>query len=206
MATDLATLLQQIPQAEDGKLITPDYHNSLRAALLALANQAATPATPAKGATQLVLVPNFIPWGNKAPNWEMQQGVAVAGKDGADGILPINLRDNEEPAFVVVTGLVPSDGDDMIRQFKLELVQQSVLDDSANRRAVFVPQTAEIDFENTSGRFSIKFAARFGDVSPGRLPERGRAAKTAPVSNYLRIAVSSDLVRTAIWGVVLGLK
>lgn len=207
MATDLATLLQQIPLAEDGKLITRDYHNSLRAALLALAGQA---AAPAKAAQSLVLVPVFTPWSERVPGWLPKQGVALAGKGGADGFLPINLRDNEQIDSVIVTGFVPSDGEDMVRQVKLELVQQSVVDAKANQRAVFTPERDKIDFENTSGRFSVIFEAKFNDISLGdKLPERDPKAKVlkAPsMTTYLRIAVSDDLARTEIWGVVLTLK
>lgn len=208
MATDLATLLQQIPLAEDGKLITRDYHNSLRAALLALAGQS---TTPGKAAKSLTLVPVFTPWGgDKTPGWLPKQGVAIAGKGGADGFLPINLRDNEEIKSVIVTGFVPSDREDMVRQVTLELVQQSVVDAKANQRAVFTPSRDKVDFENSSGRFSVIFEAKFNDISLGdRLPDRdpqAKALKAEMMSTYLRIAVSDDLARTEIWGVVLALK
>lgn len=207
MATDLATLLQQIPLAEDGKLITRDYHNSLRAALLALAGQA---AAPAKTAQNLVLVPVFTPWSERVPGWLPKQGVALAGKGGADGFLPIDLRDNEQIESVVVTGFVPSDGADMVKQVTLELVQQSIVDAKANQRAVFTPERDKVDFENTSGRFSVTFAAKFNNISLGdKLPERdplAKAIKAPPLTTYLRIAVSDDLARTEIWGVLLTLK
>lgn len=203
MATDLATLLQQIPLAEDGKLITRDYHNSLRAALLALAGQTGTPANAAR---QLALVPNFIAFSEKASAWLPKQGTAFAGEGGADGILPIDLRDNETIASVTVTGRVPSDFDGILKQVQLALVQQSLLDPSANRRAVCDPERADVEFENTSGRFSVTFAAKFNDISVGRLPERGKEVKAAPMSTYLRAAVSQELPRMEIWGVVLTLK
>lgn len=203
MATDLATLLQQIPLAEDGKLITRDYHNSLRAALLALAGQAGTPANAAR---QLVLVPNFIVTSNNEQSWRFSGAIAIAGERGAAGILPIDLRDNETIASVTVTGRVPSDFDGILKQVQLVLVQQSLADPDSSQRAVCDPDSAEVEFENSSGRFSVTFAARFSEISIGRLPDRGKAAKAAPMTTFLRAAVDKDLQRMEIWGVALNLQ
>lgn len=203
MATDLATLLQQIPLAEDGKLITRDYHNSLRAALLALAGQTGTPANAAR---QVVLVPNFIATSNKDPGWQFTRAVAVASEGGADGILPIDRRDTEIIRSVTVSGRVPSDFSGILKQVQLVLVQQSLADPGSLRRVVCDPDTAEVEFENTSGRFSITFAADFSTIPAGKAADSGAVLKNPPFATYLRAAVGQELLRTEIWGVALQLQ
>jgi hypothetical protein len=56
--TQLAAALAAIPIAEDGDLITSDYHNTLLAALLILAGQVGTPSS---NSVTLTLMPNFQP-------------------------------------------------------------------------------------------------------------------------------------------------
>ena len=107
MATDLATLLQQIPLAEDGRLITRDYHNSLRAALLALA---ASINSGAKAANQLVLLPRFLRSDGEKAGWGQDGSKAVSSGRGASGILPLDLRDNEQIDSVLRTGRVGRSG------------------------------------------------------------------------------------------------
>lgn len=104
MATDLATLLQQIPLAEDGKLITRDYHNSLRAALLALAANANT--TPA--AKYISMAPTLIPIDDKSPPWKISIGMAISDSKESRGCLPITLRDTEVISGATIYGMFPN--------------------------------------------------------------------------------------------------
>src|SRR5262245_6855487 len=57
-ASPLDAALAAIPVADDGLLITPDYHNTLLAALVILASQS---GTPAPRSVTLTYAPTFVP-------------------------------------------------------------------------------------------------------------------------------------------------
>lgn len=101
MATDLATLLQQIPLAEDGKLITRDYHNSLRAALLALAANANTTPAP----KHISMAPTLLPLTDERPPWKISIGIAISDGKDSRGCLPITLRDTEVIIGATIYGI-----------------------------------------------------------------------------------------------------
>ena len=101
--TALATLLGDIPIANDGDVIEPDYHNSLREALLALA------AFLGQGAlTQaqvLTYGPALIPTpikGQQASTWQLHPEYAAA-KGAALGWLPVDLPDGVQLQSLSVT-------------------------------------------------------------------------------------------------------
>lgn len=107
MATNLSTLINAIPQAEAGKLITADYHNTLRDALQALADQLQAHASQdhgsVAGASKLVLPPCFIGGENL---WDVERGATDLGDSEAVLSLPLQLRDNETPLAVELVGCV----------------------------------------------------------------------------------------------------
>lgn len=72
MPTDLQTLLTAIPTAEDGHIITREYHNTLRAAVVGLAQQMGVSVQQEK---YLTLSPYFFP-ADPAPRWSQGQGKA----------------------------------------------------------------------------------------------------------------------------------
>lgn len=98
MSTDIATLINAIPTAEDGHVITQDYHNSLRHAVVALADLL-DPNRNASGNVVLSLPPGFLA-NAPGPNWSQTNGVASPVREGggaataaasANGWIPLHL-------------------------------------------------------------------------------------------------------------------
>jgi hypothetical protein len=91
MATAIQTLLNAIPTANDGDAIGSNYHNSLRDAVVALANLIGTPQP--SPAVIVTVVPAFATHLSNPP-WIINDGFAVVPAGGsADGILPVHLPD-----------------------------------------------------------------------------------------------------------------
>src|SRR5262245_48368011 len=83
---NITPLLSLIPVAEDGHVITAEHFNSLRTAILAIANQLGV--TAASQIVTLSLAPTFLPSG-AAVQWSLSDGVASAPAGGAaTGWLP----------------------------------------------------------------------------------------------------------------------
>jgi len=86
---DLATLLAAIPLANDGNLITPDYHNSIRAAIAAIVAQ--LQQTPVSGRSRISVPPALLPEAPAAA-WQSSTGfVTTGGQAAVSGWTPIRL-------------------------------------------------------------------------------------------------------------------
>lgn len=197
MATDLATLLQQIPLAEDGKLITRDYHNSLRAALLALAAGVGSGAAPAK---QIALLPRFLRADGEKAAWMQDGSKAVSSARGSGGILPIDLRDNEHIESVVLSGRLDRVLlDQLDGRAEFALVQQSVLDPERFVRSRLDARNVKL---GAGGEFSATIEATRGNIEIGGLADR--SGKTTTLA-YLHADVPEG-AQVELWGVVVLLK
>lgn len=88
---DIQTLVNKIPDAQDGNVITAVYHNTIKAALEAIAAQVGG------GVSQTVTVTvqtNFVATTAGSPNWGISLGVAAdAGPPSTNGWIPLNLPD-----------------------------------------------------------------------------------------------------------------
>lgn len=128
MATTLSTLINAIPQAEAGKLITADYHNTLRDALQALADQlqahASQDHSSIAGASKLVLPPCFIGGENL---WDVERGATDLGDSEAVLCLPLQLRDNETPVAVELVGCVVAKDQALMQALLEELAKEPAL-------------------------------------------------------------------------------
>jgi hypothetical protein len=88
---DLQTLINAIPDAQDGNVITSNYHNTIKAALHAIVGQlgAAAPTTVTR-----TLPPNFTAIAGGAAPWALGIGSAAdAGPPSTSGFMPLNLPD-----------------------------------------------------------------------------------------------------------------
>ena len=100
---DIQTLINAIPDAQDGNVITSDYHNTIKTALEAIAGQLG-PGAGGQTVT-LTLIPSFlvIP-GDSA--WNVNVGAASdAGGLLTDGWIPLYLPDGAVIQQLVVIGL-----------------------------------------------------------------------------------------------------
>jgi hypothetical protein len=80
-ATRLQVLLASIPRAEDGHIITAEYHNALRSALLAIADQFNIGLADLSFAR--TFAPAFLPI-ETIPYWTLRSGIAYLSLEDAD--------------------------------------------------------------------------------------------------------------------------
>lgn len=231
MATTLSTLINAIPQAEAGKLITADYHNTLRDALQALAEQlqahASQDHSSVAGASKLVLPPCFIGGENL---WDVERGATDLGDSEAVLCLPLQLRDNETPVAVELVGCVLARDQAKIAELLEKLakdpqLKQQVAEWLAQRLPVRLhnmpmneEQALVLDATFTLGtpnskKASVPFTARID------LREQKKLLDTRMLKRYLsvrqqvvelkraeRLFDDTDLpLRFTLWGVVVHL-
>jgi hypothetical protein len=98
---DIQTLINAIPDAQDGNVITSDYHNTIKAALLAIAGQLGT-AGPGAQTVKITVQPNLVAFAGGTP-WTVTLGVATSAA-GSNGFIPLNLPDGATIQQMVVFG------------------------------------------------------------------------------------------------------
>ncbi len=100
-ATRLQVLLAAIPRAEDGHIITAEYHNALRSALLAIADQFNIGLADLSFAR--TFAPAFLPIETFA-NWTLRSGIAYLSLEDADAeALRFNAKRSAEDAARATT-------------------------------------------------------------------------------------------------------
>jgi hypothetical protein len=97
---DLQTLVNAIPDAQDGNVITSNYHNTVKTVLQAVVSQLEG-AAPSPRTVTLTVQPNFVPIGTA---WTVTLGVARSVA-GSNGFIPLNL-----PNGAVITQMVAIGG------------------------------------------------------------------------------------------------
>jgi hypothetical protein len=102
MPIELQDLIESIPTAEEGRIITSKYHNSLLTAIRLIASQLGS--GPVSQEAVAVYPPHFVQNG-AGPNWVQTNGVATQGSDGnADGWLALQLPQGARIQKLTVTG------------------------------------------------------------------------------------------------------
>ena len=136
--TELQILLNSLPVAQEGTIITSAFFNSLRTAILALAAQIGGGAI---SPTQLI---NFLPAftvTQQSPAWMLDDGIASApakaGGGSASGWLPLQLPDNLTIQAMTVLG----DKSGTITSFVVELFKRSL--DGSDAQGVITTSLAK---------------------------------------------------------------
>ncbi|MBZ5621150.1 MAG: hypothetical protein LAQ69_20850 [Acidobacteriia bacterium] len=97
---DIQTLINAIPDAQDGDVITANSHNSIKQALIAIAGQLGGTT----GNVTQTIQPAFLPIPPN-PTWNVSLGLAAdQGPPGADGFIPLNLPDGAVIQQMVAMG------------------------------------------------------------------------------------------------------
>jgi hypothetical protein len=96
---DIQTLVNAIPDAQDGNVISSDYHNTIKTALLAIATQLASGGAGGQTVT-LTVQPNFVAIGTA---WTVNLGVAISSA-GSNGFIPLTLPDGAVIQQMMVLG------------------------------------------------------------------------------------------------------
>ena len=160
MAANLEELLDQVETANEGEPITPDFHNSLKAVVEALARQTGK-STSARAV--LTLAPAFLPH-EHGPNWVLSNGVAKASRaedgDGNDqqvdahGWLPVQLPDGARIQSMTVRGR--RDGN--LKVFAVALVRAPIAFEEPTTIIGIPLHNASEKFEETE---TVKGRSRF---------------------------------------------
>jgi hypothetical protein len=99
---DIQTLVNNIPDAQDGNVINSNYHNTIKTALLAIAVQLGGAAGPQT--VNLTIQPSFQPMAGLPP-WNVSLGLATdPGPPAAGGFIPLSLPDGATIQQLVVIG------------------------------------------------------------------------------------------------------
>jgi len=104
---NLTTLINAIPNAQDGYIITAYYHNTIRNALVAIANQLGAAAPPAAQSITKTIQPNLLTVAGGAA-WAVSLGVATSGASGGNGYVSLDLPDGAVIQQLVVMGAQPA--------------------------------------------------------------------------------------------------
>ncbi|HEY3301927.1 MAG TPA: hypothetical protein VGL70_00175 [Candidatus Binatia bacterium] len=124
---DIRPLMASIPIANDGQVIIPDFHNSLRAAVLAIAERLGVGAI--SPTNTLTFAPNFLRHVNN-PEWLLDEGIASkpAAAEGARanarGWFAVQLPDGSRIESMIVRGRRTG----TIEQFNVSLLRQRISD------------------------------------------------------------------------------
>ena len=158
--TDLRNLINAIPIAEDEHVITSLYHNSLRAALLAIASQIG--ADPVSGTVTLTFTPSFFSMRNDPP-WLLSEGMATRPVDGnrtASGWFPLQLPEGVRLQSMTVIGRKTG----AVESFQVQLLRQPINE---------TPTTAliTIPLNNAGDPFQVTGSVQVDGAGPAALEE-----------------------------------
>ncbi len=204
MASNLTTLINAIPQAEAGKLITADYHNTLRAALAeaaATAERALLAAqSSATGARMLSLAPCFY---GADKLWDVDTGAANLGVVARDLALPLELRDNETIASIELAGCLHLKLDGELSKELMDKGADSRLNDAVSKYLLQRLQVAlylvplRSDQAQTIAAEKVTLSVHLGkvdSVSFSLLLDTSKAPpKSGPLKRYLRAQQQMDI-------------
>lgn len=161
MATKLQTIIEEIKEkdpAENGHIITPDYHNLLREAVIELSKQTGTGTGQTD--TSVTYAPVFLPitdGGARSPEWVLSLGVSSrpANTNSAKGWLPLQVPDDATIKSMTVTGQKSG----TVLSCQIRLMRQTIAD------ATTVPMIV-VNLKNVTGQ---PFKAT-GEVAGASLP------------------------------------
>ena len=156
---NLQALLASIPIALDGQIITADHHNSLRAAVIGIANQIGVGLQTAT--TAFTFAPTFIATGgaNNPPNWTISNFVASRPAAGnPDGWLPVQLPNGQRIQSMVVTGKRSGTAPSL---FQVRLFRQLMTNTAADPPTLLI----SVSLETAGSPFQVS-----AGVVPGAAP------------------------------------
>lgn len=146
---ELETLLSRIPVAEDGNVIRSEYHNSLRAALIAIARSLGI-STDMQAVTQ-TFPPTFFPIGTQTP-WVMSIGLAdKAANNSANGWMPVLLPNGARVQNMRVMGR----RNGTVSIFEVSLVRQRITTTSGPTSGTTLTPLFAADLSAAADPFNI---------------------------------------------------
>jgi hypothetical protein len=175
MATNLDTLIAAIRTAEDGQVISKDYHNSLRDALKAIADQ--LNATPFGEEVTASYPPHFMLNG-AGPNWQVNNGIATRDAGGlSDGWFALHLPQGARIQSLNVKGRRVA----AALSFTVKLLRVALADPDGGNIAVVT-----VNLKNASDPFNVTQIPAATGLGPKELEELRRVDNSA--YTYLIVA------------------
>lgn len=155
---DLDAFLQAIPYANDGDVITPDHHNSLRAAIAAIAE--GLDASQFAKVVKVSFLPALLP-SNTQSAWRIVEGKSVGPVAGAEvvGWMALDLPDGtsiDSMAIRATTTKKPDAWTADLRRYPL----------TGGNADSIIGGDFEDDFQPTGGTITKLFTKAEGDVTP----------------------------------------
>lgn len=132
MATNLQTLINRIPTAETGDIISRNHHNSLRDAVEELANRVSAGTGQGQANTSVTYAPVFLPitdGGARSPEWVLSLGISSRPPNinSAKGWFPLQLPDDAAIKSLTVTGQRSG----TVLSCQIRLIRQTIADATA---------------------------------------------------------------------------
>lgn len=178
---NLQALLASIPIAVDGQIIAADYHNSLRAAVIGIADQLGVGLQT--GTTTYTFAPVFIPTGSTNPNWIIANFVASRPPTGgnADGWLPVQLPDGKRIQSMTVTG--KRGGTTIPSVFHVQLLRQLITAAASDQPVSLIT----VSLESAPSQFQVSAGVVAATAATGSL-----SLITAAVAEELKLIDTSN--------------
>jgi hypothetical protein len=146
-SVDLQLLLNAIPIAQDGNVITSEYHNALRAAVLTIANQLGVSLSQT---VTLSFAPSFLPSGVQ-PQWVLNNGFASKPTGGtAHGWFPLQLPDGARIQSMTAIGRRSG----TVASFQVQLLRQPITDTDTTT-LITIPLNTAGDPFTVSGNLQV---------------------------------------------------
>jgi hypothetical protein len=141
-ASDLQILIASVPTAQDGHVITADYHNSVRNALVAIANHLGL--GPVSDEMTITNAPRLLREGN-LPEWELQYGFvrrerAAPPNGNIHGWMELDLPEGARIKKMVVFATRGGDG-----SLKVKLKRQKITDPTITPDLIAIDIAADAD-------------------------------------------------------------
>ena len=175
---DMQAFLDAIPVAQDGDVITADYHNRAVAAIRALATLLGDPsfARVIDVTVAPVFAANAV---GSSPTWNQGLGFAQAPAGNCQGWMPIDLPQGTKIQRLTVTGT----RNDSVSAADVALMRLSIAD-SAQSPA----QLADVDFTTTTGSFHLSADVQVANASGAAL-EQYKLVDTSSYKYFLDASV-----------------
>jgi|KBSSwiStaDraftv2_1062776.scaffolds.fasta_scaffold631623_1 hypothetical protein len=172
MPTTITDLINAIPLATQGGVISPLFHNSLRDALAFLATQGGTTTS---SDSNRVSVPPWFMTNESGPDWKLSNGVATQDAQGASahGFCPIALPHGVRLQSLVVAGSRTG----AVTTFNVKLVRVRIAD--GDPTTVF-----SADLATAGDPFAITQSTTGGD------PSNSEALRRVDTSTYTYLVVA----------------
>ncbi len=153
-SANLQALLAAIPIAMDGQVITADHHNSLRSALIGMANQLGMGLT--SPTTAYTFAPAFLPVTGAPVTWSISATFSAVSTvaTNPDGWLPVQLPSGQNIQSMTVTGKLTAPAP---TTFQVTLFREPIAADGTGPAPLIT-----LSLQGQSGVFSVS-----GSIVPG---------------------------------------